>query len=83
MSVLETLALLIVVLGIGVAGGVVGGNLVTQADLDQAGTERAEAQASFTEPNQVVIEFPALVRGRRVHCAVFADTKRKVSSILC
>ena len=67
----------------GYSAGMVGGVRVVERDLLREGTERAEAQASFTDKDEVTVEFPALVRGRRVLCVVVANTKRKTQSIFC
>lgn len=45
--------------------------------------QRAEAQATFTDKDEAVIEFPAVVRGRRIQCTVYVNTKRKASSVFC
>ena len=69
--------------GFGAASGWIAGGYTAKTALDQAGTQRAEAQATFTEKDTAVIEFPALVRGRRINCTVYINTKRKASSVFC
>lgn len=53
-------------------------NLVASLD-----GQPAEAKVTITAPDEAVIEFPALVRGRRVKCTIYVNPKRKASSVSC
>jgi len=51
--------------------------------IDVAGTQRAQAQATFTGKYEATIEFPAVVRGRSINCVVVVNTDRRTQAIFC
>ncbi len=54
----------------------------TVAALDEQ-AQRVEVKATFDAPDQAIVEFPAVVRGRIVRCVVYANTKRRASAVMC
>lgn len=76
--IVRTIALLVLAALAGaIAGAFVPQRLWTMSDF------RAETQVTFSGKDEVTVEFPALVRGRRINCTVIVDTKRKVQSVFC
>ena len=65
-----------------VAGGAAGRHVVEKILLRTDG-ETARAKVTFPRPNQIEVQVPSVVRGRRITCIIFADTKRRLSSVSC
>ena len=77
------LAIVLLALAAGAIAGADAGARAARNALATIDGQRAEAQATFTDKNEVTVEFPALVRGRRVNCVVVANTQRKTQAIFC
>ena len=83
MKILGKIVLVLFCICAALAGGAAGGYYAARHVLLAADGERAEAQATFTAPDEATVEFPALVRGRRINCMVWLSTKRKALSVMC
>lgn len=51
--------------------------------LNEAAGEPARAKVTFPGANEVQVEVPSVVRGKRITCFIFIDTKRRISSVNC
>lgn len=82
-AILEVIAMLLISAACGGVAGILSGYYTTRDALIRDASERAQAQTTFTDKHEATIEFPALVRGRRINCVVVVNTARKTQSIFC
>lgn len=81
--ILTGITLVFAVVGIAALAGGAAGKHVVEKSLVRLDGEPARAKVTFPREHQIEVQVPSVVRGQRINCIIFADVKRRISSVSC